>query len=354
MTPWKSRLAHLTMVGTLGVLAMSGCGGGGDVPDPENDALAAAEPGSARAPDPAESAPAEVAPTIGVASGAPAQQTAPAETAPVAPTEAASGAPVVPVASASDSAATNELLNLANSSGSAAPAAETAAATAAPGGLGGGPPGYPSGSGAPGAGYPGASGSGAGQQAGFPGAPGGPPAGYPGAPGGPPGAAGYPGAPGAGRSLGMPGAGLVDGGLGGLGGAGNGAADFSTPGGAAMAFLMAVQSKDRARIAQATARRAPTEASARNQEVFKVLLEESVDDDQLEELAKAFQGYQISGLQIAKNTGQRGVNLSKQGSAGESLTRTVQVRKEKEGWKVIDFTGFREFKYIPSTKPRRR
>ena len=114
------------------------------------------------------------------------------------------------------------------------------------------------------------------------------------------------------------------------------AADFNTPVGAVNAFLNAAKAKDRAKIAQATARRAPTEAVAKNREFFAVLLNESVGDDQLDQLATAFDGYTVSGLQRAINTGQMGVNLSKS-SGGDALTRTVQVRREKDGWKVLDW-----------------
>ena len=345
MAPWKSRLAHLTMVGTLGVLTISGCGGGGDVPDPENDTLVAADPAAPSAPAAAPAAedatPAEAPPRLVAALS---KSQGPAEAAPTATASVAEATPATAAAtvtSTADSAATSELLNLANNSNAATPAAGGEAAAPAAGTA----PGFPGG-GYPGGGAPPTATAETGANAAMAAAygangAGGPPRG-PGAPGGAGGFADEGGF--AGQS-----------GIGSLGsGAAGGPADFATPGGAVNAFLMAVQAKDRAKIAQATARRAPTEAAAKNREFFKVLLEESVADDQLDELAKAFEGYRPTQLLQAVSTAQRGVLLSKSEPGGASLSRTVQVRKEKDGWKVLDFTGFREFKAMPGIRPRRR
>ncbi|MDR3636257.1 MAG: hypothetical protein P4L84_20815 [Isosphaeraceae bacterium] len=163
------------------------------------------------------------------------------------------------------------------------------------------------------------------------------PPGYPG--GSPPPAAAAPGAPGA-RPPGGPG-GSPPGGPGGGGGGSDRPADFRTTFGAVNAFLDAVKAKDPARLKEATALHAgqPSETRPQNKKIFEAILEESLSPDDLDELAKKLDGYQVSGSNDATSSGRLGITLHKSGAGGSFLQRTITVRKEKAGWKVVDISG---------------
>lgn len=170
-----------------------------------------------------------------------------------------------------------------------------------------------------------------------------------------PGGGGPPGVPTAGGPpAGYPGAG-GPGGPGGIGGPGgdHGPADFSTPEGAVRAFLSAVKAKDPDRIAEATALRAQSEASSdRNKEFFGKILDFSLSDTELDDLAKMFEGYQIAGVNQVKSTGRLGIYLQKSNDKGGFVRRTLTVRKEKKGWGVMDVSRETEFKGS-GNQPRR-
>ncbi len=165
---------------------------------------------------------------------------------------------------------------------------------------------------------------------------------------------GAPGAAAAANNAGMPG--MPGGGMPGMPGGGGGGADdkttsdFSNPYKAVMSFLNAVKAKDMDRIAEATAQRAgrPEETSAHYQKVFQAILEQSLAPEDLDELAKKFEGMKIAGQNQAKSTGRLGIIIAKSaGNSGQQqgdiYTRTITVRKEKAGWKVVDISGQREF-----------
>jgi hypothetical protein len=163
--------------------------------------------------------------------------------------------------------------------------------------------------------------------------------GYPGAPGGPPAGSGVsmPGYPGAGGSSGGPGG---PGAMPGIGGANSGPPNFREPIPATVAFLNAVKAKDRDLLAEATALRAPQEAaSAQMKKLFSTVVDQSISEDALAELAKALEGYQIVDTNTPKSTGRFGVILGKSNKKGGQFRRTVTVRKEAKGWKVVDIGG---------------
>ena len=62
-------------------------------------------------------------------------------------------------------------------------------------------------------------------------------------------------------------------------------------------------------------------------------------------MAKAMEGYQVMYELPAKSTGRIGVVIGKQ-SGRDQLQRTVIVRKEQEGWKVMDIEGAYDFKPV--------
>ncbi len=130
----------------------------------------------------------------------------------------------------------------------------------------------------------------------------------------------------------------------------NGPADTHTPSGAVRAFLNALKAKDRDKLNEATALRSQREAtSKKNREMFAKIVDESISDAELDELAKKLDGYHVAGENAVKSTGQQGVYIDKQTDDGGILRRTLTVRKEKKGWGVMDVTGQTEFKGMSMT-----
>jgi hypothetical protein len=352
MSEVRTRIAQLAMVGLC--LTWIGCGGGG-APDPSSDSAAAPDAAPPVADAGGGGAPAPEAPR---GRGEQVARNEGEATAPADPVKAPD-APATPAddkaaaAPKGDSSGTTDLLNL---GGGAAPA-ESPKDSPAPAASGGsGAPGFPGGSG--GIGGPGggqsrtmqAPGGGGDQSSRFPGGPGGrggaamaPPgaagssgagdsaAGGPGGPGG--GGRGFPGGPG----MGGPGGGS---GPGGPGGGNDAPPNFTNPMAGAISFMNAVKSKDRDRIAEATALRAPQEASKDSmKKLFTMILDGSVDDERIANLAKAFEGFQIIDHNEAKSSGKYGVILGKSNNKVGQLRRTITMRKEAKGWKVCDVSG---------------
>jgi hypothetical protein len=109
---------------------------------------------------------------------------------------------------------------------------------------------------------------------------------------------------------------------------------FTDPKSAARVFLAALKDKDLKRLAQATALRAAT-AESKNQELFRLILAQKLGPEDLDELAKRFAGFQIAASnQPANNV----VNIVLTRPGG-ILTRTLTMREEKAGWKVLDISG---------------
>jgi len=137
----------------------------------------------------------------------------------------------------------------------------------------------------------------------------------------------------------------------GSGGTGNepdgGPRAFLNPGTAVQAFLSALKAKNKDRLSQATARRAAIEAAEKHRKIFAAILEQSISDEELDDMAKALEGYQVVSILPARSTGQIGVTIGRQTNR-ELLQRTVQVRKEKEGWKVMDFGATMDFRPVGS------
>ena len=363
MKPWNSWVAHLGMAGVclLGV----GCGGG-KATSPEADSQAANDATPAPLVRPADDAPAK--------------------------TEAASAEPATttePVAEAKTEtpSATTEMLALGNAkapagsdSGSGAGGGSNASST--PGGSAGSPP--PSGGSGGSAGIPGPTGGSAAPSGGS----GGPntnsiPAAPPtGGSGGSNTSTMPPTTPPPGGGSGGPNTNSIPPPTGGSGGpgmdpaalaqnraalgndfvpfngdqadpAGGGAKDnFTTAFDATSSFLAALKSKNLSRIAEATALHAPTEASGKNQKLFAAILDQSLSDEDLDEFVKNMDGYQIVGMNQPKSTGRIGITLAKAEGTSQML-RTVTVRHEKKGWKVVDISPRREIEK-PIVMPRMR
>jgi hypothetical protein len=136
-------------------------------------------------------------------------------------------------------------------------------------------------------------------------------------------------------------------GIGGPGGANDsapiGPETFKHPATAVQAFLSALKSKNKDRLTQATARRAPTEAEEKHRKIFAEIVDGSISEDELDEMSKAMTGYQVVQILPAKSTGRIGVVISKM-EGRDRMQRTITVRKEADGWKVMDISAMLDFK----------
>jgi hypothetical protein len=157
---------------------------------------------------------------------------------------------------------------------------------------------------------------------------------------------GGPAGPGMAGMAGMMGGPGGPGGPGGINGPGGNdkPADFSKPEGAVEAFLSALKARDLDRLAEATALRARTEASAKNLERFKRIYDGSLSESELDDIAKALEGYQIASYNPPKSTGRIQFVLRKQGTNNSWSQRVVTVRHERKGWGVLDISGESVFK----------
>ena len=122
-----------------------------------------------------------------------------------------------------------------------------------------------------------------------------------------------------------------------------GPADVHSPLGAVKTFLNALKARDADRLSEATARRAAVESATKNQETFSKIIEVSLSDSELDDLAKKLEGYQVAGENPAKSTGRAEVVIQKSGSGGAYFRRKVTARKEKKGWGVLDIGPETEF-----------
>ena len=360
MKPTAFWLRHLAVAGSC--LVWAGCGGGG-VPDPSSDPLAATE-GASRAnsqpapppePEPAPApapAPVAVAPTP-----APVTTTAPvvADTKPSSPADTTDGFFDVPAKESEtaepttaevkgDSSGTDEMLRIGSAPGEPSAATPATDATPAPAGAtpapamamadarggrerdpGGDPSLHAGGAevaNAPGTAMP----SRAGAEMSMPSS-----------------AAGNPGGGAISEGSVTPGGGFGSGGDSVAGGEELKPDSFLYAGNAVNAFLTALKAKNKDQLSQATARRAATEAVEKHRKVFAAILEQSVSDEQLDDMAKSLDGFKVMGTLPAKSTGQQGVLIGKM-EGRDRLQRTVVVRREKEGWKVMDIGNTIDFK----------
>ena len=91
----------------------------------------------------------------------------------------------------------------------------------------------------------------------------------------------------------------------------------------------------------------------RNEKLFEAILGESLSTDDLDELAKKFEGFQVAGMNVPKSSGKLGITLRKPEQGGDVLQRTVTVRRERSGWKVDEISGEGRFEQ-PIMIPRGR
>jgi hypothetical protein len=120
--------------------------------------------------------------------------------------------------------------------------------------------------------------------------------------------------------------------------------------------LNALQAKDRDRLAEATALRAQNEASTEKvKELFGKIVDQSISDAEIDDLAKKLQGFHIAGENAPKTTGRLGIYVDKHTDEGSVLRLTLTVRKEKKGWGVMDVSSHPlEFKPMGNMNQRRK
>jgi hypothetical protein len=112
-------------------------------------------------------------------------------------------------------------------------------------------------------------------------------------------------------------------------------ANFRYPVTAVTSFLSALKAKDPERLAEATALRSQYEAAEKHKKTFKAILEKNLPDTELNDLANALDGFTIVDTNTAKSSARLGVILQKP-HGNDILRRTIQVRLEAKGWKVLD------------------
>jgi hypothetical protein len=152
---------------------------------------------------------------------------------------------------------------------------------------------------------------------------------------------------GAGAMAGMPGA------AGGADTKDAGPADTHSPLAAVRTFLNALRAKDADKLSEATAQRAATESSEKNQATFSKILEVSLSESEMDDLAKKLEGYQVAGENPPKSTGRVDVVVQKNGQNGSYYRRRITARREKKGWGVLDISPEQVFKSLGTVRPRR-
>ena len=76
--------------------------------------------------------------------------------------------------------------------------------------------------------------------------------------------------------------------------------------------------------------------------LFATIVDQSISDQSLDELATALSGFQIFGQNEAKSSGRLGIILQKSNNNGGILRRTITARREAKGWKVVDISNVGE------------
>jgi hypothetical protein len=129
--------------------------------------------------------------------------------------------------------------------------------------------------------------------------------------------------------------------------------NYHDPRASVKAFLEALKDKDVDRLSEATALRSPYESSSKHRELFQRIVDGSISEAQLNDLAENLDEYKISGEAAVTSTGRLGILVSKKTKTGK-MQRKITVRKEKAGWKVLDISSIIEFKgFRRYTRPKR-
>jgi hypothetical protein len=120
--------------------------------------------------------------------------------------------------------------------------------------------------------------------------------------------------------------------------------NFANPLNGVTSFLNAVKAKNIDGLAEAVALHAPSDALVpANQKLFRSILDTSISDEELADLAADLDGFQIINIIPSTSTGSMGVLVGKFVQSqtgvpgmGTRITRTITMRREQAGWKVQD------------------
>jgi hypothetical protein len=108
-----------------------------------------------------------------------------------------------------------------------------------------------------------------------------------------------------------------------------------TPDAAVVAFLAALKQGDAPALAATVSRQAPAEVAIRDhKKTFEAILRKSLSTADLKKLAADFEGFAIDGPPMRGPAGKVVVNL-----AHGSIRRKVFVRRDPDGWRVVDYGG---------------
>ncbi len=123
---------------------------------------------------------------------------------------------------------------------------------------------------------------------------------------------------------------------------------------AVLEFIDAVKERDADALAEATALRAAKDPDVPtdHQKIFQAILDKELADEKMEHLADQFEGYRVTNVIVGKSTGRANVIIGKM-TSNDRIEKTVVVRKEKAGWKVMDFTSDRSYVGRKSRKSKR-
>ena len=125
--------------------------------------------------------------------------------------------------------------------------------------------------------------------------------------------------------------------------------DFHSPSKAVTSFLNALKNKDVERLAEATALRVQTKEAKDGpmKTTLTAIVLQNVAAEDLDELATKLEGMNIVGQNVPTSTARVGVTVGKM-DRNHAVTRTITVRKEKGGWKVLDISGLRDMEAAAS------
>ena len=71
--------------------------------------------------------------------------------------------------------------------------------------------------------------------------------------------------------------------------------------------------------------------------LFQAILEKRLEPETMDELATLFTGMEIVSRNDPRSTGELGVIVGRIDEQGRRIMATLQMRREKAGWKVRDF-----------------
>jgi hypothetical protein len=96
--------------------------------------------------------------------------------------------------------------------------------------------------------------------------------------------------------------------------------------------------------------RAATES--KNTKLFQLILSQELAQEDLDELARKLDKYQMVSYNVPKSSGRFGIIIRKP-EGTSMMQRTITMRHEKAGWKVLDISGEGEIEK-PIVVPRMR